>query len=67
VLETLQIILSEWSEMSGWSVRCVYKTTGIVLSGRGVVSRRIGCEIVIVIVMCVRPLAEMAWCYLWLW
>ena len=48
-------------------MRCVYKMTGIVVSGRGVVSRRIGCEIVIVIVMCVRPLAEMA-CYCWwLW
>jgi len=37
--------------------------TGIVVSGRGVVSRRIGCEIVIV--MCMRPLEEMACCWWW--
>jgi len=60
-------MLSEWSEMSGSSVRCVYKMTGIVVSGRGVVSRRIECEIGIVIVMCVRLLVEMAWCYWWRW
>ena len=51
--------------MSGLNGCCAYKMTGIVVSGRGVVSRRIGCEIVIVIVivMCVRLLPERACCY----